>query len=151
MKKKSKKVVDIPTIEVRKSYKNSVEEKFPSIYESRKDLSYDRPDPLKVEVKPELKAYWAKDTPNSIQQLKYMGYITADERHFKEGVEPIETFGDLRLMVCLKEDYEKRQRRQQEMTKRQIESLSSKAEREGITMEDRSGKIKGYVSGHSFN
>ena len=144
MKKKS--------IEVGKSLDKSVEQKFPRVHESREDLHFEnRPDPLQVEVKEHLRPYWAKDTPDSIRKLEQQGYITADETHFKDPKDVVKTFGDLRLMVCLQEDYQSRQVKQQKASKAQMVNLQSQLKRQGIRMTDRKSNLKGYVGGYSFD
>ena len=125
-------------IEVGKSTVDSVESKIPNIHESKEDLTYDRPDPLAVkDLKGELRPYWGKDDPDSINKLARLGYVPAKKEDFTNPSSCVKTYGDLRLMVCQKENFASREKSRQTADRTQ--------EREETK------QLKGYVSGHAFN
>lgn len=140
------------TIEVGKSYEGSVEQKYPQIHESREDLNYDRPDPLKIEgLDPQLKAKWIRDTKDSVALAKTKGYIPAQKSHFANSSEASLSFGDLRLFVIPKEIVgERKKRLQMERQERLTKKLRASVERDGINVTDRQPK-KCVVGGWSFN
>lgn len=135
-----------PVIEVGKSSENSVERKFPQIHESRKDINFNRPDPLKVDLKDGLKAKWVRDNKDNVYRKKAQGYVPAVLTDFKDTTQAVLRYGDLVLFKTSAEVVEQRKQRQSELQRNQSQSLVAQAKREGIATDERD-KRKGYVSG----
>lgn len=131
----------------------SVEAVNPRITEAREDMiakptiSYERPDPLKVEgLREGLSCIWERKTPNTITERRAKGFREVRKDDFVDPLNFKATYGDVVLMVADKAQVERSKQH----------SISIRKEREQIrhkhTLLNQDGQgLKGYVSGHSFN
>lgn len=149
--KMAKKKVEKTIIEVGEDNRGSIESQSPRIHESREDLSknpqlsrtYQRPDPLKVEgLKDDLSPFWEKDSKDTINIRESLGFRIARKTDFKDQTNFKKKYGDVVLMVAPKDMVEE--------SKSQRLALRQSIENSRGSQRTEPERLKGYVSGHSF-